>query len=46
VRPPIGARTVAVATGYYDVAALSAAGATQVFADLSETAAVLDALLA
>jgi phosphoglycolate phosphatase-like HAD superfamily hydrolase len=43
---PIGARTVAVATGYYDVAALAAAGATRVFADLSETAAVLDALLA
>jgi phosphoglycolate phosphatase-like HAD superfamily hydrolase len=43
---PIGARTVAVATGFYDVATLSAAGATRVFADLSETADVLDALLA
>ncbi len=43
---PIGARTVAVATGHYDVAALAAAGATHVFADLSETAAVLEALLA
>jgi phosphoglycolate phosphatase-like HAD superfamily hydrolase len=43
---PIGARTVAVATGRYDVTALAAAGATHVFADLSDTAAVLDALLA
>jgi phosphoglycolate phosphatase-like HAD superfamily hydrolase len=43
---PIGARTVAVATGFYDVAALAAAGASRVFADLSETATVLDALLA
>ena len=43
---PIGARTVAVATGRYDVATLAAAGATHVFADLSDTAAVLDALLA
>jgi phosphoglycolate phosphatase-like HAD superfamily hydrolase len=43
---PIGARTVAVATGRYDVSILAAAGATHVFADLSDTAAVLDALLA
>lgn len=43
---PIGARTVGVATGAYDVAALAAAGATHVFADLSDTADVLDALLA
>lgn len=43
---PIGARTVAVATGRYDVTVLAAAGATHVFADLSDTAAVLDALLA
>lgn len=42
---PIGARTVAVATGRYDVSTLAAAGATRVFADLSDTAAVLDALL-
>jgi len=42
----IGARTVAVATGFYDAAALAAAGATHVFSDLSETVAVLDALLA
>ena len=42
---PIGARTVAVATGWFDVAALSAAGATHVFADLSDTARVLEALL-
>ncbi len=42
---PIGARTVAVATGGYDVAALTAAGATHVFADLSDTAGVLAALL-
>jgi phosphoglycolate phosphatase len=43
---PIGARTVAVATGRYDVTILAAAGATHVFPDLSDTAAVLDALLA
>jgi phosphoglycolate phosphatase-like HAD superfamily hydrolase len=42
---PIGARTVAVATGGFDVAALTAAGATHVFADLSDTARVLEALL-
>ena len=42
---PMGARAVAVATGFYDVPALRAAGATHVFADLSETEAVLAALL-
>ncbi len=42
---PIAARTVAVATGQYDPAALRAAGATHVFGDLSDTRAVLDALL-
>lgn len=41
----IGARSLAVATGYYDVAALRAAGATYVFETLADTAAVLDALL-
>jgi len=43
---PIGARSVAVATGSYDVAALRAAGATYVFATLADTAAVLDAIFA
>jgi phosphoglycolate phosphatase-like HAD superfamily hydrolase len=43
---PIEARTIAVATGYYDTPALAASGATHVFADLSDTRAVLDALLA
>lgn len=42
----IGARAVAVATGFYDADALGAAGAAHVFADLQDTAAVLDALLA
>jgi phosphoglycolate phosphatase-like HAD superfamily hydrolase len=42
---PIGARVVAVATGFYDVAALRAAGAARVFADLRDTAVVLDAIL-
>lgn len=42
---PIEARTVAVATGHYDQTALRTAGATHVFADLSDTQAVLDALL-
>lgn len=42
----IGARSIGVATGYYDVAALEAAGAAHVFPDLAHTAAVLDALLA
>src|SRR6266480_2958431 len=43
---PIGARSVAVATGSYDVAALRAAGAAYVFATLADTAAVLDAIFA
>ena len=43
---PFGAHAVAVATGSYDRAALAAAGAAVTLADLSETAAVLDALLA
>ena len=41
---PMGARTVAVATGFYDTAALRAAGATHVFQDLGDTQAVLQAL--
>jgi len=43
---PVGARAVAVATGFYDVAALRAAGAAHVFATLADTAAVLDAIFA
>ena len=43
---PIGATSVAVATGSYDVAALSAAGAAHVFETLADTAAVLDAIFA
>jgi phosphoglycolate phosphatase-like HAD superfamily hydrolase len=43
---PIGARTVAVATGFYDVAQLRAAGAAHVFEHLSDTGAVTSALLA
>jgi phosphoglycolate phosphatase-like HAD superfamily hydrolase len=42
---PIGARSVAVATGYYDITALRAAGAAHVFESLADTEAVLDALL-
>ena len=42
---PIGARSLAVATGYYDTTALRATGATHVFESLADTAAVLDALL-
>lgn len=41
---PMGARTVAVATGFYDTNALRAAGATHVFENLGDTQAVLDAL--
>src|SRR5881396_1726028 len=41
---PMGARSVGVATGFYDVPALRAASATHVFADLGDTQAVLDAL--
>ena len=40
-----GARSLAVATGGYDVGALQAAGADVVFADLGDTAGVLEALL-
>jgi phosphoglycolate phosphatase-like HAD superfamily hydrolase len=43
---PIGARTIGVATGHYDVAALRAAGAAAVLADLSDTLAALDAIFA
>ena len=43
---PMGARTVAVATGFYDVAALRAAGAAHVFQNLEDTSAVLEALFA
>src|SRR5881396_3096184 len=43
---PIGARALAVATGFYDVAALRAAGAARVFATLADTHAVLDAIFA
>jgi phosphoglycolate phosphatase-like HAD superfamily hydrolase len=42
---PIGARTVAVATGFYDVAQLRAAGAAHVFEHLMDTRAVTAALL-
>ena len=42
---PIGARTVAVATGHFDVAALHAAGAHAVLHDLADTAAALAAIL-
>jgi phosphoglycolate phosphatase-like HAD superfamily hydrolase len=42
---PIGARTVAVATGFYDEVQLRAAGAAHVFAHLSDTRAVTGALL-
>src|SRR2546425_11868482 len=41
---PMGARTVGVATGFYDTAALRAAGATHVFENLGDTPAVLQAL--
>lgn len=40
-----GARAMAIATGAYDVAALRDSGADWVFANLSDTAAVLDVLL-
>ena len=42
----LGVRAIAVATGPYDVAALTAHGADHVFADLSDTEAVLAAILA
>jgi phosphoglycolate phosphatase-like HAD superfamily hydrolase len=41
----IGARPLAVATGSYDEAALLQAGAAAVFADLSDTRRVLEAIL-
>lgn len=43
---PIGARAIAVATGHYDVPALSAHAPDAVFADLRDTAAVLEAIRA
>jgi len=43
---PMQARTVAVATGFFDTTALRAAGATHVFQTLSDTRAVLEALFA
>ena len=43
---PMGARTVAVATGFYKADALRAAGATHVFKNLGDTQAVLAALFA
>jgi phosphoglycolate phosphatase-like HAD superfamily hydrolase len=43
---PMGARTVAVATGFYKADALRAAGATHVFENLGDTQAVLAALFA
>ena len=42
---PIGARVVAVATGFFSVAQLQAAGAAHVFEHLTDTAAVTRALL-
>jgi phosphoglycolate phosphatase-like HAD superfamily hydrolase len=41
---PVGARALAVATGSYGVADLEATGADLVFADLSDTGAVLEGL--
>jgi phosphoglycolate phosphatase-like HAD superfamily hydrolase len=41
---PYQARALAVATGFYNVAALRATGATHVFATLADTAAVLEAI--
>ena len=43
---PLGARTVAVATGFFAVDALRACGATHVFENLGDTQAVLQALFA
>ena len=42
----LGARSVAVATGFYDVSALRACGASYVFETLADTAAVLYAIFA
>jgi phosphoglycolate phosphatase-like HAD superfamily hydrolase len=41
----IGARAIAVATGSYAIESLSAAGAHTAFADLADTARVLEAIL-
>ena len=41
---PIGARAIAVATGHYDVAALCACAPDALFADLTDTEAVLEAI--
>jgi len=43
---PIGARSLAVATGSYDVAALRATGATYVFETLATPPPLLDAIFA
>ena len=42
---PMGARVVAVATGFFRVDQLRAAGAAQVFEHLADTGAVTSALL-
>jgi phosphoglycolate phosphatase-like HAD superfamily hydrolase len=42
----IGARAIAVATGHYDVDALSSHGAAAVFPDLSDTDAVMEVIFA
>ncbi len=41
----IGARAIAVATGHYDVAALAACNPYAVFADLTDTAALVQAIV-
>ncbi len=41
----IGARAIAVATGHYDVAALTACNPDAVFADLTDTAAIVRAIV-
>lgn len=43
---PIGARTIGVATGHFDVPALQRAGAAAVLADLADTNAALAAIFA
>jgi len=43
---PMGARVIGVATGFYDTAALRAAGAAYTFENLGDTRAVIDALFA
>ena len=43
---PIGARTIGVATGHFDVPALQRAGAAAVLADLADTSAALAAIFA